>query len=141
MTDENLPRIGTIMLIDDEEVDQMLYRRLIDRSDHVDQILSFLSPTKALAHLKDKSTPKPDLMLLDINMPQMDGFEFLEKMEQFYKPKRAPIIIILSTSINPKDAVRAEKTPLVHTFKRKPLTEAMLREFRTLLAGDQTCVT
>ncbi len=128
------------MLIDDEEVDQMLYRRLIERSDHVDGILSFLSAQKALVHLDDGLTPLPDLILLDINMPKMDGFQFLENLAEHFGHDVAPMVIMLTTSIDPQDEARARATPLVHGFKSKPLTDNMLLEFREMLAKDQSRV-
>lgn len=140
MTDPNPPKIGSIMLIDDEEVDQMLYRRLVDRSDHVDGILSFLSGQKALVHLDDGLTPLPDLILLDINMPKMDGFQFLDALLEKFGPDVAPMVIMLTTSIDPADEARARTSPLVHGFKSKPLTDSMLKEFRDMLVKDQSRV-
>ena len=140
MTDDSLPKIGSLMLIDDEEVDQMLYRRLVERSDHVDGILSFLNAEKALVHLGDGLTPLPDMILLDINMPRMDGFQFLETLTEHLGPDDAPIIIMLTTSLDPADEARARAIPLVHGFKSKPLTDNMLKEFRELLARDASRV-
>lgn len=137
MTEQSFPKIESLMLIDDEEIDQMLYRRLIERSDHVGGILSFLNPEKALEHLGDGLTPLPDLILLDINMPKMDGFQFLDSLTEFLGPEDAPIVIMLTTSIDPKDEARAREIPLVQGFKSKPLTDKMLKEFREMLASGE----
>lgn len=128
------PVIETIMLIDDEEVDQMLYGRIIERSEHAKRVLSFLSAEAALAHLVEKRAPQPDLILLDINMPQMDGFEFLAAAEEALGVDVAPVIVMLTTSLNPMDEARSDASPLVFDYKKKPLTDAMLKDFREELA-------
>ncbi len=134
MIEPDCPVIETIMLIDDEEIDQMLYGRIIERSKHAKRVLSFLSAEAALEHLVEKRTPQPDLILLDINMPQMDGFEFLTAAEDALGVDVAPVIVMLTTSLNPMDEARSNASPLVHDYKKKPLTDAMLREFREELA-------
>lgn len=130
MTTDNCHVIETIMLIDDEEVDQMLYGRIIERSEHAKRVLSFLSAEAALDHLVKERTPQPDLILLDINMPQMDGFEFLAAAEDALGVAVAPVIVMLTTSLNPMDEARSNASPLVYDYKKKPLTDAMLKEFR-----------
>ncbi len=134
MIEPDCPVIETIMLIDDEEIDQMLYGRIIERSKHAKRVLSFLSAEAALEHLVEIRMPQPDLILLDINMPQMDGFEFLTAAEDALGVDVAPVIVMLTTSLNPMDEARSNASPLVHDYKKKPLTDAMLREFREELA-------
>lgn len=130
MITADCPVIETIMLIDDEEIDQMLYGRIIERSEHAKRVHSFLSAEAALAHLVELRDPKPDLVLLDINMPRMDGFEFLTAAEKVLDNGAAPVIVMLTTSLNPMDETRSSASPLVCDYKKKPLTDAMLKEFR-----------
>lgn len=134
MSEIEAPPIGTVMLIDDEEVDQMLYSRIVERSKHADTILSFLDAEKALTYLVSDEKPRPDLVLLDINMPRMDGFEFLDHLVEHMGKDVAPMIILLTTSFDPQDRARAEACDMVHGFCRKPLTEAKLGEFRADVA-------
>ena len=124
------------MLIDDEEVDQMLYGRIVERSEHVERIVSLTNANRALTHLREKKSPQPDLILLDINMPRMDGFEFLDALDENFDADDVPRVIMLTTSFNPEDEVRARASPLVCGFKSKPLTDKMLLEFRELMAKD-----
>jgi len=78
MTTEKNEKIGTLMMIDDNQIDQMLYKRIIERSGLVEKLQSFSMADEALEYLKSEPENWPDVVLLDINMPKMDGFEFLE---------------------------------------------------------------
>jgi CheY-like chemotaxis protein len=62
-------------------------------------------------------------------MPAMDGWEFLEKYEQMPEAhKNSVIVIMLTTSFNPEDELKARKIPSVKEFRNKPLTPAMLQD-------------
>ncbi len=135
--DNDAPPIGTIMLIDDEQVDQMLYGRIVERSKHAERIVTFLEPEKALDHLTSDAHPLPDLILLDINMPRMDGFEFLELLVEKLGNNALPAIYVLSTSFDPDDRARAEACDLVQGFVQKPLTAGKLSDIRQVLGGHR----
>ena len=109
------PRLGTVLLIDDEEADNYLHRRTIERSGQVVSIIAHESGQAALEYLG--AHDPPDLILLDLNMPGMTGWEFLDAHE-------APqsVIVIVSTSSNPADHDRARTHPAVAGFCAKPLT-------------------
>ena len=119
-------QIGTLMIIDDSSFDQMACGRIISRSNIVETLLQFTEPLKGLAYLTDGSMPKPDLILLDVNMPELDGFEFLERATQEVGPELCPVIIMLTTALNPRDEIRARKFEIVQDFHDKPLTDELL---------------
>ncbi len=127
MTDSDSYPIHTLMLIDDSSFDQMIGRRITEKSGLVRNLLQFVDATEALDDLSDPSTRKPDLILLDVNMPKMDGFEFLEKATERFGVDLCPIVVMLTTSLCPKDEERAKSHKIVHDFLNKPLTQDHLR--------------
>jgi CheY-like chemotaxis protein len=71
--------------------------------------------------------PRPDLIFLDINMPAMDGWEFLDKYKELPKDQKAEIVLImLTTSLNPDDELKTRKMPEIAGFENKPLLQPRL---------------
>ena len=126
--------IGTAMVIDDDEVDQILYQRLIDRSGLVETVLSYRYAEEALEFLRRPDRPDIDLMFLDINMPRMNGFEFLDAVvTEFPTGFDTVIIVMLTTSLNKADKQRAETYEVVKEYINKPLTMDQLKDIVELV--------
>lgn len=125
--------ISTLMMIDDNVIDQQMYKRIVTKSGAVGRLLQFYMAQDALDHLADASLPQPDLILLDINMPGMDGFEFLDRFEQNFGPDRCKVIVMLTTSLDPKDEERVKDYKTVKRFLNKPLTIALMQELTQIL--------
>lgn len=136
---DSAPRIGSLMLVDDSEFDQMMYKRIIDRSGIVGSTLQFTDPQKALDHLLDTTVGMPSLVLLDINMPRMDGFEFLDVVSEELGEGMCPVIVMLTTSLDRSDEIRARRHAVVRDFQRKPLTAALLEQLAHSY-GDEKAV-
>lgn len=129
------PRIGTVMTIDDEKVDQMLYRRILERSGLVDKVLSFRMAPEALAHLRKTDRDPVDVILLDVNMPQMNGFEFLEAASaELGEHFVSGVVIMLTTSLNPEDKARALRFNVVRDCLDKPLRRENLVSIAQMLS-------
>ena len=80
-----VPKYNKIMIIDDNEVDNYITSALIKKNNLTNTLLEFDSGLKAIEYLeknKDNNQELPDLILLDIYMPLMDGFEFLNLFEK-----------------------------------------------------------
>ena len=135
MTKDSAPLIPRLMLIDDSEIDQMIYARIARRSGLVGELLQFHDGTPALSYLCDTANPRPDLILLDVNMPRMNGFEFLEAATQTPGLVLSPVVVMLTTSLNPRDRQRAESFAVVRDFLNKPLTVAHLQSLAALVGG------
>ena len=127
-------KINTVMLVDDEEIDQKTYQRVLNRSGIVGEVLVFTYATDALAYLKSNPGKTIDVIFLDINMPRMNGFEFLDAAtEELGDAFARMVIVMLTTSIDPKDRKRAEDNPLVRDFLDKPLTVEQVESVALML--------
>jgi CheY-like chemotaxis protein len=84
----------------------------------------------ALEYLQSemKSGNIPDLIFLDINMPAMDGWGFIERYAQFDFGDKQPIVVMLTSSIDPRDENRAAEIKEIHAFRSKPLSPEMLQD-------------
>ena len=125
------------MLIDDDEPTNFLSRLLIEEARCAEHIQVADSGRMALDFLSSGHN-SPDLIFLDINMPAMNGWEFLEKYRQLDKGKQGKIVIImLTTSLNPDDKVKAAKIPEISGFENKPLSSELIdRVIKKYFASD-----
>ena len=120
-------RIEEVLLIDDCEADNYLNTRLFKSLGYVDKISVALNGQEAIDYLttpQNGRLPTPELVCLDINMPVMNGWEFLEAAEQLPDMGWNRIcLMMLSTSMNASDEQQANTRSLVRRFAQKPLTK------------------
>lgn len=128
----NNQKLNCIMLIDDNNDDNFYHERVIKKNDAADQVVSIESGTEALEYLKDRKRQEeghPDLIFLDINMPGMNGWEFIEEYKKLDEGLRSKVVVImLTTSDNPDDKIKAGDIGVLADFRTKPLTKEMLNE-------------
>ena len=122
MTKEN-----KIVLIDDDEIHNFITENFLTDHYPTSEVVSFQSPELALSELKSATehpeTDCPDVIFLDINMPEMNGWQFLEKFISYNIDKICGSrIYILSSSLDPADISRSKQFPVVTNFISKPLT-------------------
>jgi len=124
--------IDLVMLVDDNDTDNFISRRIIEITKFADEVVIKNSGKSALEYLEDHKTNQsklPDLIFLDINMPIVDGFVFLYEFEKFdYSIKDKCKVIILSSSDNKRDIDKIVNNDHVIKFITKPLTEIALEE-------------
>lgn len=125
MTDRPL----SAMCIDDEPMDLRLNDRLLRKCGAFETVTCFSSAEAALDYLRHAPDPQTDVIFLDINMPRMNGFEFLAAAQAELGPNFAGcVVIMLTTSLHPRDRAKAETFDIVAEYMGKPLTiEAALR--------------
>lgn len=120
----------SVMLVDDNEIDNIINEKIIEANSFADSILVFQTGQEALDYLKDHQDNEdalPEIVFLDINMPIMDGFQFLEDFENFSDTVLTKCkIIMLSSSISPKDIDRAASSRYVKKYLNKPLNARYL---------------
>jgi CheY-like chemotaxis protein len=124
-----------VLLIDDDEPTNYISKMVVDAVGCAETIEIATSGQMALQYLtstiesgrQDTGFPKPDLIFLDINMPAMNGWEFMEKYNALEDCQKGNIVIImLTTSLNPDDRWKSGKLPHISGFENKPLTQQKL---------------
>lgn len=125
-------KLKCILLIDDDRATNFLNEFVIKKADCTEHIQVAGGGGQALEFLKSGvagNSPRPDLILLDINMPLMNGWQFLEEFRKLEMVKKDEIVIVmLTTSINPEDQAVSETIVEVAGFRHKPLTRVIIDE-------------
>jgi CheY-like chemotaxis protein len=122
--------ISNILMIEDDSITQMLNKLVMKHTQFCDSVEVVSNGDMAIEYLENlilngtkTSLKKPDLILLDLNMPVMDGWDFLEMYKQKYALHfPGTKILVLSSSVNPKDEERASQDPFIIGFENKPLS-------------------
>ncbi len=118
-----------IMLIDDDPADNDYHKIIIEDAKVAESVEVFRDPEEALAKLKSGQTSVPELILLDINMPGMNGFQFMDEYAKLGDQHQGTaIVVMLTVSRNPDDELRGRKSPYLSGFIHKPLTGEVLRD-------------
>lgn len=134
-----MKRLNCILLIDDDEPTNFLNKMTLEQSGFVRHIHVATSGQAALDYLQGDADDcvRPDLIFLDINMPAMDGWEFLDRYKTLPHDKKAhTVVIMLTTSLNPDDEKRTLAIPEVSGFEHKPLNQARLERLLMKYFGD-----
>jgi CheY-like chemotaxis protein len=123
--------LDQILCVDDDAITLMLCKKVIERASFSAEIITANNGEEALAlfhKLKNQhSAKKPQLIFLDLNMPIMGGWEFLDNFTSAeYQEFNHIGIIVLSSTINPEDLIKAKKYPVVIDFLSKPISKNML---------------
>ncbi len=122
-------------MVDDEEAVNFLNKTILRKQGVSDKILDFQRAEDAINYLKKMEDPDEKiLVLLDINMPIMNGWDFLRSYESMrLNEKINPVIIMLTSSIDPYDYEKAKSFEFVNDYRTKPLndstTEGIIQKF------------
>ncbi|MGB3780010.1 MAG: response regulator [Tunicatimonas sp.] len=121
-------KVSSILLVDDDETTNFVNQILLEDIKVADQILTATNGEEALVLIKSQCAERgcPTLVLLDINMPVMNGFEFLAAYDKLEMDnKQSVVVVMLTTSLNPNDLKRLDDLPN-QGFLNKPLTAKMV---------------
>jgi two-component system, chemotaxis family, chemotaxis protein CheY len=126
--------MSKVFIIDDDPIHQRIAQIMIEKHQIFDQFISYTEAGKALEVLEANLTDQqqlPDVILLDLNMPVVDGWDFLDRFDKFRENLGKAIkIYIVSSSVDEKDIVRSQTYSSVHGFISKPLSPDILRGTR-----------
>ena len=127
----------SVMLIDDNEIDNLINQKMVEAAGLSKYIYTHTGAKSAIEFLKNieqlesgvVESVLPDIIFLDIDMPLMDGFQFLEEFNKLKDTTRTKCkIVMLTSSINPQDVSKSKKYESVKKYLNKPLSQESLTE-------------
>ena len=132
-------KLMCILFIDDDEPTNFLNKLLVEEMGCANHVQVVTSGMEALEYLTGTGSfnngtehPRPDLIFLDINMPGMDGWEFLQHYQKLPPTQKANIVMVmLTTSLNPDDAKAAQQNVEISGFENKPLQPEVIQKIIT----------
>lgn len=119
--------VPEVLIIDDDPINNLICEKILQMKGISSNSYSFTSASKALDFLAEIDGKTPSAILLDLNLPEVDGWQFLEKFQ--YLNIKTPIFI-LTSSIDPRDKNRSETYADVKGFFTKPLMDGNLEIIR-----------
>ncbi|MBL7855712.1 MAG: response regulator [Cyclobacteriaceae bacterium] len=126
-------KFRTVMLIDDNEIDNLINQKMIEAASLTDHIYTHTGAKSAIEFLRNMERLEiadqvlPDVIFLDIDMPLMDGFQFLDEFEKLGSfTKKKCKVVMLTSSINPQDFNRSKRYANVKLYLNKPLSHESL---------------
>ncbi|MBZ4040831.1 response regulator [Flavobacterium hibisci] len=131
-------KLNCVLLIDDDFATNFINKKIVQKSNIAEHIQVALNGKEAIDYLCSKGefesqheiNPQPDLIFLDINMPVMDGWEFIKKYKNLISEdrKKKISIIMLTSSFNPADKAKADTIKEIADYRQKTLSGTMLEE-------------
>ena len=121
-------QLESIVLLDDNFSTNFIHKKFISKTGCAKSIMDFQSGIDALEYLSSELNPLPELIFLDINMPIMNAWDFVEQFKKLQRPNREDtIIILLTTSLSPKDEEMASNVGQINDIWIKPLSVEKVR--------------
>jgi CheY-like chemotaxis protein len=133
-----------VMLVDDNNIDNFIHEKMIKKKGFANTVYVHSSVLSGLEFLKNMEAIQsffpdmiPKIIFLDINLPMLDGFQFLDEFEKFSQELKSKIkIVILTSSIDPSDLKRSKTYESVVDYCYKPLSENHLNDLSTSEIAD-----
>lgn len=126
-----MSKLNSILLVEDDSITNFINERLLKKLDIANEIKIALNGYDAIKYVEERIQTEgdcPQLIFLDINMPVMDGFEFLNEFKQLdFSGKENVVIVVLTTSTNLKDIEKLKNSGNTD-FVNKPLTKEKVKE-------------
>jgi CheY-like chemotaxis protein len=125
-----MKKINTVLLVDDDQVTNLLNSKVIKKVKLASKVDIVLNGKEALEYLENvRNEDIPHIIFLDINMPYMNGFEFLDIYNKKFNEKHGTLVLMmLTTSINSVEVEKARSYGSVSEFISKPLTVDKLKQ-------------
>lgn len=118
-------KIDLTYIIDDDKIFVFVLKKYLEKNENFNQVLDFKNGEEVIKLLSEKNNQLPDIILLDINMPVIDGWQFLEQIEELpHKDKLN--VFIMSSSIDANDIEKSKSFSTVKDFISKPINNEKL---------------
>jgi CheY-like chemotaxis protein len=121
-----------IYIIDDDEIFQFITRKSFERLERKDELHFFLNGEDALNSIRravKEGIELPEIIFLDINMPIMDGWDFLAELQVLIDSAvNKPYIYMVSSSIDDKDLIKSKKYSMIKDYIVKPIKDVHIKE-------------
>lgn len=123
-----MSKFSTVMIIDDSEMDTFLNKMILETMDYSEKIITYTNPRLALNYfeklIKESKSDIPEVVFLDINMPFMSGFDFLEEFKKFPKEVTGEVkFYVISSSEDPEDIEKIRGYDNIIKYLYKPLNK------------------
>ncbi len=119
-------KLNCVLLVDDDAATNYIHGIMIKQAECAEKVKSVMNGFEALDYLATKENgkyPQPEFIFLDINMPGMDGWGFLEEYAKLPTEQQGNnVIVLLTTSLDADDEEKAKKIEIIEDFKDKPLS-------------------
>ena len=130
--------VTKILCVDDDPITLMLYKMVIRKAEFAQEIATARNGEEALAFFSNgnvaaQNQDYPRLIFLDLNMPVMGGWEFLDHFNEKHLLFIDTKVIVLSSTIDPTDIEKSKTYPMVIDFQSKPISKEMLANLKTTL--------
>lgn len=130
--------IESILSIDDDPITLMLSKMVLKKTEFCKELITAQNGEEAINYFEDliaarNLTNYPKLIFLDLNMPIMNGWEFLDTfiMKNFHQIFNGIKVIILSSTVDPNDIEKSKNYPIVANFLAKPINKEMLEKLKS----------
>lgn len=126
-------KLQKVLLVDDDDIVNSINKVIIKHAKFAEEIIAETIASKAIDYIKSQKQDGalPELIFLDINMPEMDGWDFVDEYVKLGFEEGGPRIIMLTSSINPRDENRASLIDEITDFMSKPLSPEILDKIYT----------
>lgn len=125
-----MQKLGSILLVEDDNITNFINKRLISKLEVAEDIRVATNGAEAISFIRKRLSSNdscPELIFLDINMPVMDGFEFLQEFKRLqFEQKENVVIVVLTTSTNQNDIEKLKNSGNTD-FINKPLTKEKIQ--------------
>ncbi|MBP7282222.1 MAG: response regulator [Leptospiraceae bacterium] len=130
--------MNKVLCVDDDAITLMLCKTTIRKAGFSEEIITAFNGEEALEYYEElaqkSQTEYPQIIFLDLNMPVIGGWDFLDEfMESYYEKFNSTKVVILSSSVDPRDKERAKNYPIVIDFFSKPISKEILRQIEIKL--------